>query len=154
VERSIWEGRETVPKGRKGRVVDMTSSLADAFATKIVRSWLSRARRARGDGRDPVRSAKAKLAAALAFRCNGSRSWRFLACGDPSPVLFVPGGALTELVARLLLDDDRLGHRFGAAASPDRISAITSLAGRPRLRPARTLSTRRWISSAHALSTS
>ncbi len=68
VQRSIWEGQETVPKGGKGRVVDMTSSLADALTkhrqlrgdrvlyaddgreltNKIVRSWLSRAQRAAG----------------------------------------------------------------------------------------------------------
>jgi integrase len=68
VQRSIWEGHETVPKGGKGRVVDMTSSLADALGkhrhlrgervlyaddgraltNKIVRSWLSRAQRAAG----------------------------------------------------------------------------------------------------------
>ena len=68
VQRSIWEGHETVPKGGKGRVVDMTSSLADALTkhrhlrgdrvlyaddgreltNKIVRSWLSRAQRAAG----------------------------------------------------------------------------------------------------------
>ena len=68
VQRSIWERHETVPKGGKGRVVDMTSSLADALAkhrhlrgdrvlyaddgreltNKIVRSWLSGAQRAAG----------------------------------------------------------------------------------------------------------
>ncbi len=68
VQRSIWEGHETVPKGGKGRVVDMTSSLTDALVkhrhlrgdrvlyaddgqeltNKIVRSWLSRAQRAAG----------------------------------------------------------------------------------------------------------
>ena len=73
VQRSIWWGKrherhETVPKGGKGRVVDMTAALADAltrhrhlrgervlygddgqeFTNKVVRAWLERAQRAAG----------------------------------------------------------------------------------------------------------
>jgi integrase len=68
VQRSIWSGYETVPKGNKGRIVRMTAALAEALTkyrhlqgprvlygddgreltNKVVRRWLERAQQRAG----------------------------------------------------------------------------------------------------------